>query len=182
MNDRALRLVLAGSAGLAGAIAAYLVVVHYRAGALVCATSGCETVQRSRYAELLGIPVAAFGLGTYVLLFASSFTRRPLALTGAAGLAVTAVLFAQFLAYVQVAVIHAICMWCVAADSLTLLVATAAVLRVAGIPPGGREDPAGATAPQASRRGGSRAGPQRRPSRGGAPPRRGRSGPPAPRA
>jgi uncharacterized membrane protein len=128
MSDRALRLTLAASTALAGMIAAYLVVVHYRADALVCATS--ETVQRSRYAELVGAPVAAFGLGAYVLLFASSLTRRPVALAAAAGLGMTALVFAQFLAYVQVAVLHAICVWCVAADSLTILVAAAAVLRL----------------------------------------------------
>jgi uncharacterized membrane protein len=130
LTDRALRVTLAVTAGVAGAIAAYLVVVHYRADALVCATSGCETVQRSRYAELLGIPVAVFGFATYVVLFASSLTRRPLAVTVGAGLALTAFVFALYLAYDQVAVLHAICMWCVAADSLTILIAAAAVLRL----------------------------------------------------
>ena len=130
MTDRALRATLAVTAGVAGAIAAYLVVVHYRADALVCATSGCETVQRSRYAEMLGIPVAVFGLVTYVLLLVSSLTRRPAAVAVGAGLALTALFFALYLVYVQVAVLHAICMWCVAADSLTILVAVTAVLRL----------------------------------------------------
>ena len=130
MTDRALRVTLSVTAGVAGAMAAYLVVVHYRADALVCATSGCETVQRSRYAELLGIPVAVFGFATYIVLFASALTRRPLAVTVGAGLALTACVFALYLAYVQVAVLHAICMWCVAADSLTILIAAAAVLRL----------------------------------------------------
>ena len=130
MSDRKARVLLGTSAALAGAIAAYLVVVHYRAGALVCATSGCETVQRSPYAELLGIPVAAFGLGAYVLLFASSLSRRAGAVAATAVLAVVALVFAQYLAFVQVGVLHAICVWCVAADSLTILVATAAVLRL----------------------------------------------------
>lgn len=130
MTERALRVTLAVTAGFAGAIAAYLVVVHYRADALVCATSGCETVQRSRYAELLGIPVALFGFATYVVLFASSLTRRTAAVAVGAGLALTAFVFALYLAYVQVAVLHAICMWCVAADSLTILIAAAAVLRL----------------------------------------------------
>jgi uncharacterized membrane protein len=88
-------------------------------------------VQRSRYAELLGIPIAVFGLVTYVLLFASSLTRRPAALVVGAGLAVTAFVFAQYLAYVQVAVLHAICMWCMTADSLTALIAAAAIVRLA---------------------------------------------------
>jgi uncharacterized membrane protein len=130
MTDRALRLTLGASTAVAGAIAAYLVVVHYRPDALVCATSGCETVQRSRYAELLGIPVAAFGLGAYMLLFASSLTRRPSAVAAAAAVGVVALVFAQFLAYVQVHVLHAICVWCVAADTLTILVTAAAVLRL----------------------------------------------------
>ncbi len=121
---------LAAGAGVGVALAAYLVVVHYRAGALVCATSGCETVQESRYAELLGIPVAAFGLGAYALLLASSFTRRQWAIAGGAALALTALVFALYLGYVQVGILHAICTWCVAADSLTIVVAAAAVLRL----------------------------------------------------
>ncbi len=130
MSDRALRATLAATAAAGGAIATYLVVVHYRAGALVCATSGCETVQRSRYSELLGVPVALFGLVTFVLLLASALTRRPIAIALGAGLGLTALVFAQYLAYVQVAVLHAICMWCVAADALTTLAAVAAVLRL----------------------------------------------------
>ena len=44
-------------------IAGYLTVVHYTGGAPVCAIAhGCETVQKSSYASLAGVPVALLGL------------------------------------------------------------------------------------------------------------------------
>ena len=48
-------------------IAAYLTIVHYAGGSPVCAIAhGCETVQKSRYAEFAGVPVALLGLLGYV--------------------------------------------------------------------------------------------------------------------
>ena len=46
-------------------------------GALVCSTGGCETVQSSAYAEVLGVPVAALGLiGFLGLLVDGARPRR----------------------------------------------------------------------------------------------------------
>ena len=43
-------------------IATYLTIVHYAGGAPVCAIAhGCETVQKSDYAKLAGVPVALLG-------------------------------------------------------------------------------------------------------------------------
>src|SRR5205809_7651123 len=38
-------------------------------GELQCGTGGCEVVQTSRYADLLGIPVALYGGAGYAVLF-----------------------------------------------------------------------------------------------------------------
>jgi uncharacterized membrane protein len=130
MTERHLRLTLAVGAAVAAAIAAYLTVVRYRGGALVCATGGCETVQRSSYAELLGVPVAVLGLAAYVVLLVSALTRRAAAIAAAAGLALAAVAFAAYLIYVQLAVLDAICVWCVAAEGLTVVIALAASARL----------------------------------------------------
>jgi uncharacterized membrane protein len=59
--------------GLAGVgIAAYLTYVHYAGLHPICGISdGCESVQTSSYASLLGIPVALLGLISYVLILLS---------------------------------------------------------------------------------------------------------------
>jgi uncharacterized membrane protein len=80
----------------------------------------CETVQTSRWASLLGIPVAVWGVAFYVMVLGVSL----LGLSGAMAdskrlsqaLAVmtgTGVLFSLWLTYLELFVIHAICMWCV---------------------------------------------------------------------
>jgi uncharacterized membrane protein len=130
LSDRAARSLLAVGALVGLAIASYLTIVHYQGGVPVCATSGCEIVQRSRYAELLGVPVALLGALAFGALFLSSALRRPIVVVCAAGLALAAVLFATYLVYVQLVVLDAVCMWCVASDALSAVVAVAAWLRV----------------------------------------------------
>jgi uncharacterized membrane protein len=130
LSDRAARSVLAVGALVGLAIASYLMIVHYQGGLPVCATSGCEIVQRSRYAELLGVPVALFGALAFGTLLLSAALRKPIAVVCAAGLALVAVLFAGYLVYVQLVVLDAVCMWCFASDALSAVVAVAAWLRV----------------------------------------------------
>ena len=130
MSDRILRAALAGF-GLAGvAVTAYLLSVRWGSVQLYCSTSGCETVQSSTYAEILGVPVAAAGLLAYLALGASAFFSAPLVRVGAAAIALAAVAFSAYLLVVQFVVLEAICTWCVASDALVTLVAAAALLRV----------------------------------------------------
>ena len=62
-------LALAG-AGLATYLAMYKLGLI---GELACNVGQCETVNLSRWATLLGIPVAVWGVGFYVALFAVAF-------------------------------------------------------------------------------------------------------------
>jgi uncharacterized membrane protein len=130
LSDRAARSLLAAGALAGLTIASYLTIVHFQGGVPVCATNGCEIVQQSRYAALVGVPVALLGTFTFGVLLLSSALRKPIAVVGAAGLALVAVLFAGYLVYVQLVVLDAVCMWCVASDALTAVVAAAAWLRV----------------------------------------------------
>jgi uncharacterized membrane protein len=130
VSDRSARSLLAGAALAGLAIVSYLTVVHYQGGVAVCATNGCEIVQQSRYAELLGVPVALLGTLTFAAMLVSAALRKPVVVVSAAALALTAVLFAAYLVYVQLAVLDAVCMWCVASDTLTAVVAVAAWLRL----------------------------------------------------
>jgi len=117
VTDRALRLAVAVVATAGLGVAAYLTWVHYHPEALVCTRGGgCETVQRSHYAVLLGIPVALYGIAAWLSVLAlvawDTVTARALALAVAAGAAV----FAFYLVVLQLAVIDATCLWCLAND------------------------------------------------------------------
>ena len=89
-------------------------------GELSCSVGECETVNTSRWATFLGGPVAAWGLATYVvilMLAAFGMSERGagspkiswalVAITG------WSVLFSAWLTYLELFVIHAICIWCV---------------------------------------------------------------------
>jgi uncharacterized membrane protein len=133
LSDRALR-VAAGCVALAGmAIAGYLTWVHYDEAALVCvAGGGCETVQQSSYAELAGVPVALLGLLGYAAIFALVLWDTLNARLGAAALAVVGLAFSVYLIVLQLFVIDALCVWCLANDVLiapALAVLTALRLR-----------------------------------------------------
>ena len=89
-------------------------------GTLQCGTGGCEVVQTSRWAMLFGIPVAFYGVVGYGVMFGLSFAGTLPALAGRrwptlalAALAGGAFLFALYLTYLELFVIHAICRWCV---------------------------------------------------------------------
>lgn len=130
MNERALRASIVVLSLAAAAIAAYLTYVHYAHSQAVCPTSGCETVQRSRYAELAGIPVALLGALAYLAIAATAALRgRPAALAGAA-LAVVSLVFSAYLLLVSLTVIHAVCVWCVGTDVAVALLTPLAVRRV----------------------------------------------------
>ena len=130
MNDRALRTAVGILAAAGAAIAGYLTYARYAHTTIACTTGGCEIVQRSNYAELAGIPVALLGLMAYVFLLGTAFSSAELARAAGAAVAVAGAAFSAYLVYVQIAVIDAICQWCVASDVVMALLASACVARV----------------------------------------------------
>ena len=122
---------LVAVAGLA--IAGYLTAVHYAGGEPVCAIAhGCATVQKSHYAELLGVPVALLGLLGYVGILAALVRDGEQGRTAAAFLSLAGFGFSAWLTYVEVARLDAICIWCVgSAICMTLLAGLSAVRLVA---------------------------------------------------
>jgi uncharacterized membrane protein len=136
MNDRALRAAVGILTAAGAAIAGYLTYARFTHTALACTTGGCEIVQRSDYAELAGIPVALLGLAAYVFLFGTAFSSSELARVAGAGVAVAGAAFSAYLVYVQIAVIDAICQWCVASDVVMALLASICVARVIAGGPG----------------------------------------------
>lgn len=112
-------------AGLADSV--YLTIHHYTAEPVPCSViTGCEQVLTSSYAEMFGIPTAAFGVAAYLTAFIlaglTAFgNRRMWSLFGA--LVVVMAIFTGWLIYLQGFVIEAFCQFCLisAATSLTLL-------------------------------------------------------------
>jgi uncharacterized membrane protein len=133
VSDRRLRLA-AALVALAGVlVAGYLTRAHYGDGSVVCPVGGgCETVQESEYAEIVGVPVALLGLLAYLVLLALIVWDAPFARLAAAALAFTGLLFSGYLLVVQAFVIEAFCVWCLVNDVLiapALAVLTALRLR-----------------------------------------------------
>jgi uncharacterized membrane protein len=112
------------------AIAAYLTYVHYAHTSPICTTGGCEKVQKSKYAELGGVPVALLGLVTYVVLFATAFVRGVGAAFAGVLVALIGVAFSGYLLWAQLGPIDAICQWCLGNDATILVVASLYVMRL----------------------------------------------------
>jgi len=90
-------------------------------GTIVCGDGGCETVQLSEYSSFLGVPVAFFGMLAYGALIGLSllglqprWRERRSPTVGLVLVAGAGVLFTGYLTYLEAAVIHAWCRWCVA--------------------------------------------------------------------
>lgn len=106
--------VIVAIAGLFDSI--YLTIHHYTAEPVPCSiTGGCEMVLTSAYAEVAGLPLAIFGAAAYIfaLIFASMalFGRRGMWLIYGL-LATMMAVFSAWLVYVQAALIHAFCQFC----------------------------------------------------------------------
>ena len=117
MSDRALRIGAAIFALAGLGVATYLTWAHYADASVICVSGGgCETVQESTYSEIAGIPVAALGVAAYATILALVAWDTPAARLAAAAIALVGLLFSGYLLVLQLFVIDAICVWCVAND------------------------------------------------------------------
>jgi uncharacterized membrane protein len=135
MTDRRLWRAAVALSVIGIAIASYLVYVHYADVKPICSIShGCETVQKSKYAKLAGVPVALIGLGGYVAILASLFIRSEVGRLAGAGLALVGIGFSAWLTYLEAARIHAWCQWCVGSAIVMTLLAITLVWRLIAAP------------------------------------------------
>lgn len=105
-------------------VATYLTILHYKNILPPCnLTSGCELVLTSKYASILGIPVALLGslfyLGVIILCFLIITNYKKLFLNAfyllvALGFAVSLILI-----YIQGFLIHAYCQYCLISESIS---------------------------------------------------------------
>lgn len=89
-------------------------------GELSCSVGSCETVNSSKWATFLGLPVAAWGVAWYVAMFVMAvvstgarFQDSPVVSTVLLGMASTGLIFSAYLTYLELFEINAICQWCV---------------------------------------------------------------------
>jgi len=125
-----LRAAIAAAAIVGAAIAAYLTYVHYAHTSPICTTGGCETVQKSKYAELGGVPVALLGLVAYGAIIVTTAFRGPLAAFAGVLIAFVGVGFSGYLLWAQLGPIGAICQWCIGNDIVISLIAVLCVVRM----------------------------------------------------
>ena len=125
-----LRTAIAVATLVGGAIAAYLTYVHYAHTSPICTTGGCEKVQKSKYAELAGVPVALLGLIAYAVLLVTASLRGVTAAFAGVLVALAAVAFSAYLLWAQLGPIGAICQWCLGNDVTITVVAALCVARL----------------------------------------------------
>jgi len=121
-------------------ISSYLTYTHWADASIACGGLGsCNEVNNSEYAELAGIPVAFLGALSYLALIASALAwlwRRP---SGPAwpvmffwGLSLVGTLYSAYLTYIELFVLEAICVYCVASACIILasfLISTGWIVR-----------------------------------------------------
>jgi len=98
-------------------------------GELSCSIGSCETVNTSKWSRFLGLPVAAWGLLFYLDVFALAlvgtmrrFEFEPAISFLLVGEAAVGVLFSAWLTYLELGVIHAICIWCVTSAVIVTII------------------------------------------------------------
>src|SRR4029079_16791334 len=117
VSDRPVRIGLGLVSAGGIALASYLTYVHYQPAALIGSIGGgCETVQHSKYATIVGIPVAIFGLAFWIAAFVLVLWDSELARTLVLALALIGVAFSIYLVVLQLVVIDATCTWCMLND------------------------------------------------------------------
>lgn len=102
-------------------------------GSLACGAGDCEIVQLSEHAQVLGLPVALYGVVGYAAILGVSllglqprWAARQAATIALVVLAGLGVLFTTYLTYLEAAVIRAWCRWClVSAGIITAIFVTA---------------------------------------------------------
>jgi uncharacterized membrane protein len=133
-NMRILSIILAVSGVIVSGYLSWVKLAHAQ---VFCGGSGeCELVANSPYAEIVGIPIAFLGLGAYIvitgLLLLENYgdfwkQNSPLIIFG---MTLVGLLYSAFLTYLEIAVIRAICPYCVVSAIIMTLLFIIAIIRL----------------------------------------------------
>ncbi|HUS83826.1 MAG TPA: vitamin K epoxide reductase family protein [Anaerolineales bacterium] len=116
---------------------AYLAFLKFTGTLAACSDLGdCEAVNNSKYAEIGGVPLALLGLLGYltILIFLVLEKRFPswkegLHL-GVFGFTLAGTIYSVYLTYIEIAVLHAICPFCVVSAVVMLLLFVISIIRL----------------------------------------------------
>jgi uncharacterized membrane protein len=146
-NRRLVAAVMTVFAAVAVITSFYLAAVELSGNIPVCGpVKGCETVATSEYSRVLGIPVALPGLGMSLLILAAVVawwrTGDHRILYVPYGVGILGVFAVGYLTYLELFVIHAVCVWCVTFAVAVVLgwIASIIALRRPGNTAGGSGD------------------------------------------
>ena len=118
-------------------VSIYMTIYKVTSNDALCLGSGdCSTVNASRYSEVYGIPVATIGIaGYFALLMVHWYEKRdkffeqngPML---SFGLALTGFLFTVYLIYVEFAVLHALCPFCLTSQVAMTIIFIISIIRL----------------------------------------------------
>ncbi len=122
-------------------VSIYMTIFKLTENASMClGNGGCSIVNNSIYSEVYGIPVAVLGIAGYAaILGALLLSNRVdfLAENGTMvifGLALIGMLFTAYLIFVEVALIHALCPFCLTSQVSMTVLFVLSVIRLARLP------------------------------------------------
>ena len=108
-------------------VSGYLTYIHYSGEPIACGGSNsCELVNSSRYAFIGSLPVSALGLAAYIMLLILSLIKSdeehqwPALLMF--GISLIGVMLQWYLFYIEVAVLHALCYWCISSQVIITVI------------------------------------------------------------
>jgi uncharacterized membrane protein len=103
-------------------------------GTLSCSIGSCETVQMSKWAKFLGLPVAAWGIAYYIGILSTaiagtmpSFAESRRLSAVLLGEAIGGFAFTAYLTSLEAFVIHAYCIYCLGSALIVTLILAASV-------------------------------------------------------
>jgi uncharacterized membrane protein len=118
-------------------VSIYMTIYKVTSNDSMCLGSGdCSTVNASRYSEVNGIPVAVLGILGYLAILATHFFEdrnrffKQNATLMIFGMALTGFLFTIWLIYVEIALLKALCPFCLTSQAAMTLIFIIAVIRL----------------------------------------------------
>lgn len=127
-----------GAAGIGLLDSLYLAIIKLTNNQTMCLQNngGCWTVNNSEYSSVYGIPVSIFGVLAYIVLIflvypmeirsISTMLRKQLAF----GIALAGFIFSIYLTYLEIAVIKAVCPFCVISAVMMTVLFICTLLRL----------------------------------------------------
>jgi uncharacterized membrane protein len=122
-------------------VSAYMTVYKLTDNQSMClGNGGCSVVNSSIYSEVRGIPVAVIGMAGYGAILATLLLQgrsrffEDNAVMLVFGLALAGFVFTLYLIYVELALIHALCPFCITSQVTITILFTLSVIRLAREP------------------------------------------------